>query len=136
MRGWRLAGTEPYTWPVFWADVRSGVAMLAIGLPIGMAFGIASGMGALAGLYCIVIVGFFAAVFGGTKAQLPGPNAAIAVMVSVIIAAGGASLAELAVIVVMAGAFQVLFGLLRVGRFVSYMPISCCPGSSRAWASS
>ena len=122
LRGWRLAGSEPYTWLVFWADVRSGVAMLAIGLPVGMAFGIASGMGALAGLYCIVIVGFFAAVFGGTKAQSPGPNAAIAVMVSVIIAAGGASLAELAVIVVMAGAFQVLFGLLRVGRFVSYMP--------------
>ena len=32
LRGWRLAGSEPYTWLVFWADVRSGVAMLAIGV--------------------------------------------------------------------------------------------------------
>ena len=122
LRGWRFPGAEPYTWETFRADARSGIAMLAVGVPGGMALGIASGMGALAGLYCIVIVGFFAALLGGTKAQSSGPSAAIAVMVSVIVAADGASLAELGVIVVMAGAFQVLLGLFKVGRFVSYMP--------------
>ena len=122
LRGWRFSGTEPYTWGTFRADARSGITMLAIGVPAGMALGVASGMGALAGLYCVVIVGFFAAIFGGTKAQSSGPSAAITVMVAVILATGGASLAELGVIVVMAGVFQVLFGLSRVGRFVSYMP--------------
>ena len=122
LRGWRFPGAEPYTWETFRADARSGITMLAVGVPGGMALGIASGMGALAGLYCIVIVGFFAALLGGTKAQSSGPSAAIAVMVSVIVAADGASLAELGVIVVMAGAFQVLLGLFKVGRFVSYMP--------------
>ncbi len=119
---WKLPGSEPYTWTTFRADARSGVTMLAVGVPGGMALGVASGMGALAGLYCVVIVGFFAALFGGTKAQSSGPSAAIAVMVSVILATGGASLAEIGIIAAMAGGFQILFGLFRVGRFVSYMP--------------
>ncbi len=96
--------------------------MLATGLPAGMGLGIASGMGALAGLYCIIIMGFFAAVFGGTRAQSSGPSAAIAVMVAVVLATGGASLVEIGIIAAMAGGFQILFGLFRVGRFVSYMP--------------
>ena len=119
---WRSPDSEPYNWRTFRADARSGVTMLAVGVPGGMALGVASGMGALAGLYCVVIVGFFAALFGGTKAQSSGPSAAIAVMVSVVLATGGASLAEIGLIAAMAGGFQILFGLFRVGRFVSYMP--------------
>ncbi len=119
---WRSPDSEPYTWRTFRADARSGVTMLAVGVPGGMALGVASGMGALAGLYCVVIVGFFAALFGDTKAQSSGPSAAIAVMVSVVLATGGASLAEIGLIAAMAGGFQILFGLFRVGRFVSYMP--------------
>ncbi|MYE01197.1 MAG: hypothetical protein F4Y03_07935 [Alphaproteobacteria bacterium] len=84
LRGWRLPDSEPYSWETFRADARSGVTMLATGLPSGMALGVASGMGALAGLYCVVIVGFFAALFGGTRAQSSGPSAAIAVMVAVV----------------------------------------------------
>ena len=122
MRGWRSAGTEPYSWTIFWADARSGLMMLAVGITGGMALGVASGMGALAGLYCVVIVGFFAAVFGGTKAQSSGPSSVLAIIVSVILASGGATLAEIGVIAAMAGAFQILFGLFRVGRFVAYVP--------------
>ena len=119
---WRSPDSEPYTWATFRADARSGLIMLALGAPGGMALGVASGMGALAGLYCVVVVGFFASLFGGTKAQSSGPSVAIAVMVSVILASGGASLAEIGFIAAMAGGFQVLFGLFRVGRFISYMP--------------
>jgi len=119
---WTDPSSEPYSWKVFGADARSGVMMLATGLTGGMALGIASGMGPLAGLYCVVIVGFFAALFGGTRAQSSGPSAAIAVIVSVILASGGATLPEIGIIAAMAGAFQILFGLFRVGRFVAYIP--------------
>ena len=114
--------TSLYSWETFRADVRSGVMMLPIAVTGGMALGVASGMGALTGLYCVVIVGFFAAVFGGTKAQVSGPSTALAVIVSVVLATGGASLAEIGIIAAMAGLFQILFGLLRIGRFVAYMP--------------
>ena len=42
---WKLPGSEPYTWTTFRADARSGVTMLAVGVPSGMALGVASGMG-------------------------------------------------------------------------------------------
>lgn len=124
LRAWRWTdpNREPYSWETFRADARSGLMMLAVSLTGGMALGVASGMGALAGLYCVVIVGFFAALFGGTRAQSSGPSAAIAVIVAVILASGGATLAEIGVIAAMAGVFQILFGLFRVGRFVAYIP--------------
>lgn len=120
--GWKPSLTEAYSWRTFLADARSGVVMLMVAIPGCMALGEASGMGPLAGLYCVIIVGFFAALFGGTKAQSSGPTVAVAVMVSVIVTTDGASLAEIGVIAAMAGAFQILFGLFKVGRFVSYMP--------------
>ena len=115
------AAFRGYTWKAFRDDARSGITVLATSIPIGLALGIASGMGALAGLWCVVVVGFLAAVFGATKALMSGPSAALAVTVSVILA-GGVGLAELAIIVIMAGAFQTLFGVFGIGRIVSYMP--------------
>ena len=44
-------------------------------LPVALAFGVASGLGAAAGLYGAIAVGFFAALFGGTRAQLSAPTA-------------------------------------------------------------
>ena len=105
----------------FLDDARSGITVLAASVPIGIALGIASGMGPLAGLWCVVIVGFLAAVFGATKALMSGPSAALAVTVSVILA-GSVGLAELAIIVIMAGAFQTLFGVFGIGRIVGYIP--------------
>ena len=44
-----------------------GVTAAVVGLPVALAFGVASGLGAVAGLYGAIAVGFFAAVFGGTR---------------------------------------------------------------------
>jgi len=43
-------------------------------LPLALAFGVASGAGPIAGLFGAIAVGFFAAVFGGTPAQVSGPT--------------------------------------------------------------
>ena len=111
-----------YSRETFQADALSGITILVTSVPIGIGLGIASGMGAVAGLWCVVIVGFVAALFGGTKALMSGPSAALAVAVSVIVAGGATSLGEVAIIVILAGAFQILFGVLRAGRFVGYIP--------------
>ena len=52
---------------------------MMVALPVALGFGIASGMGAAAGLYGAIAVGFFASVFGGTRSQISGPTAPIAV---------------------------------------------------------
>ena len=53
-------------------DLAGGIASALVVLPLALAFGVVSGLGAAAGLYGAVAVGFFAAVFGGTKVQVSG----------------------------------------------------------------
>ena len=110
-------------------DLFGGVTAAVVGLPVALAFGVASGLGPLAGLYGAVAVGFFAAVFGGTRSQISGPTAPMAVAMAVVVTTQAeGNLAIAFTIVVMAGLIQVLLGVMRVGRFVSYTPYSVISG--------
>ena len=82
----------------------------------------ASGMGAAAGLYGVIAVGFFAAVFGGTKSQISGPTGPMTVAMAVIVTTHAATLSEALTVIVLGGLIQVLLGVLRMGRFVIYTP--------------
>ena len=64
-----------YNLEAFRGDVFGGVTAAVVGLPVALAFGVASGLGAVAGLYGAITVGFFAAVFGGRSPRYPGPPA-------------------------------------------------------------
>ena len=66
---------EGYDLQTLRGDVFGGVTAAVVGLPVALAFGIASGLGPLAGIYGAIAVGFFAAVFGGTRSQISGPRA-------------------------------------------------------------
>ena len=93
-----------------------------VALPLSLAYGVASGMGAAAGLYGAIAVGFFAAVFGGTRTQISGPTAPMAIVMAVVIASYAETLSEALTVVVLAGLLQALLGLLKLGRFVAYTP--------------
>ena len=112
----------PYPRETFSADLKAGVTLVASYLPTGMALGVISGMGPLAGLWCGVFVGIVAAVCGGTRAMVSGPSAVLAVITATLLMGNEMTLPELAVVIVMAGAIQLVLGLAGVGRFVSYMP--------------
>ena len=109
-------------------DLFGGVTAAVVGLPVALAFGVASGLGPLAGLYGAIAVGFFAAVFGGTKSQISGPTAPMAVAMAVIVTSQADGFADAFTIVVLAGLIQVLLGVMRIGRFVSYTPYSVISG--------
>ena len=61
-----------YDAPTLRRDLAGGIASALVVLPLALAFGVVSGLGAAAGLYGAAAVGFFAAVFGGTKVQVSG----------------------------------------------------------------
>ena len=103
-------------------DVFGGVTSMVVALPVALGFGIASGMGAAAGLYGAIAVGFFASVFGGTRSQISGPTAPMTVAMAVVLTSHADSLAEALTVVVLAGFFQVLLGVSKIGRFVAYTP--------------
>lgn len=100
-----------------------------VALPLALAFGVASGLGAIAGRYGAVAVGFFASVFGGTKTGISGPTGPMAVAMAVVIANhAGNDIAHALTIVVLAGFIQILMGVARIGRLVSYTPHSVISG--------
>ena len=109
-------------------DVLGGVTAAVVGLPVALAFGLAAGLGPAAGIYGAVAVGFFTAVFGGTRSLISGPTGSMTVAMAVIVAAHADNIGEAFTIVILAGLIQILFGLLRIGRFVTYTPYSVISG--------
>ena len=122
LSGLRNEKRPPYSRATWWADLRAGITLSASYVPNAMALGVISGMGPLAGLWCGVFVGIIAALFGGTRALISGPSAVLAVITVTLLVGDQFSLPQLALIIVMAGAIQIVLGLAGVGRFVSYIP--------------
>ena len=120
--------TVSYDLQTFRGDLYGGITAAVVGLPAGLAFGVASGLGPLAGIYGAIAVGFFAAVFGGTKSQISGPTGPMAVAMAAVVAVHADDLAHAFIIVIMAGIIQILLGLLRIGRLVAFTPHSVISG--------
>ena len=112
-----------YDLATFRGDVFGGVTAAVVGLPVALAFGVASGLGALAGIYGAIAVGFFAAVFGGTKSQISGPTGPMAVAMAAVVTIHADNLGQAFAIVILAGLIQILLGVMRVGRLVSFTPL-------------
>ena len=109
-------------------DIFGGITATAVALPAALAYGLVSGLGPAAGLYGAIAVGFFAGMFGGTRAQVSCPSAAMAVVTAVIVANHAASLTEALTIVVMGGCLQVLLGLSGIGRYAAHTPYMVISG--------
>ena len=109
-------------------DIFGGVTAAVVALPLALAFGVASGAGAIAGLYGAIATGFFASVFGGTPSQISGPTGPMTVVMGAIVAQYAGNLSEAFAIVFLGCTLQVFFGILKVGRYVSYTPYSVVSG--------
>jgi len=109
-------------------NIFGGLTAAVIALPLALAFGVASGLGATAGLYGAIILGFFAAMLGGTPTQISGPTGPMTVVMAATVAALGGNIALIASVVLLAGLFQILFGLTQVGKFVRFMPYPVISG--------
>lgn len=109
-------------------DLFGGTTAAVIALPLALAFGVASGAGPVAGLYGAIATGFFASLFGGTSAQVSGPTGPMTVVMGAVVASHAGSLPEAFTIVTLGGALQMLFGFLRLGKYVAYTPVSVVSG--------
>ncbi|WP_455366789.1 bicarbonate transporter BicA [Kaarinaea lacus] len=114
-------------------DLFGGVTAAIIALPMALAFGVASGAGAEAGLYGAILVGLFAALFGGSPALISEPTGPMTVVMTAVIAHLIAAnpengLAMAFTVVILAGCFQILFGVLRLGQYVTLMPYTVISG--------
>ena len=116
-------------------DVFGGLTAAIVALPLALAFGVSSGAGAITGLYGAVFVGLFAALFGGTPSQISGPTGPMTVVMATVFTAlidkyqeGDVGLAMAFTVVMLGGLFQILFGVLRLGEYITLMPYTVISG--------
>ncbi len=92
-----------------------------------------SGAGAIAGVYGAIFVGFFAALFGGTATQVSGPTGPMSVVMALVLTQLIASHPDTGLVlaftcVILAGLFQILFGLLKLGKYFVMVPYPVISG--------
>lgn len=122
-------------------DVLGGLTAAVVALPLALAFGNAAlgPGGAIYGLYGAVVVGFLAALFGGTPAQVSGPTGPMSVTVASVVAtlaaagvsdnlSAGEIIPLVMAAVVLGGLFQIIFGILKLGKYITLVPYSVVSG--------
>lgn len=117
-------------------DFFGGLTAGIVALPLALAFGVSSGLGPGAGLYGAIFICFFAALFGGTNTQISGPTAPMTA-ISLVIITGivashdgnvGKALPVILSVFLMVGIFQVILGVIGLGKYIKYIPYPVVSG--------
>lgn len=101
-------------------DLLSGVTVALALVPEAVAFAFVAGVDPLVGLYAAFMVGLITAVFGGRPGMISGATGALAVVLVALVAEHGVQYMFAAVLLM--GLFQVLAGVLRLGKFIRMVP--------------
>ena len=109
-----------YNSKTFMSDLMAGIIVGIVALPLAIAFGIASGVTPEKGIITAIVAGFIISLLGGSKVQIGGPTGAFIIIIYGIIQQYG--IEGLTIATLMAGAFLILFGVLRLGTIIKYIP--------------
>lgn len=111
---------EPYSRQRLGKDLLAGATVGIIAIPLAMALAIASGVAPQYGLYTAIIAGFLIALSGGSRFSISGPTAAFIVILYPVVQQHG--FAGLLLAGLMAGFILIAMALLRLGRYIEYIP--------------
>lgn len=126
-------------------DIFGGINAGIVALPAAIAFGELAQLTPLHGLYCAIFLGLIAAIFGGTNTLISNPTGPMAVVAGgLMIQLSGPKMLNLEslstaqqieilwpylfFIFLIAGIFQVLFGLFKLGKYIHYIPTPVVSG--------
>ncbi len=127
-------------------DIFGGITAGIVALPLALAFGIqafsgvsdpeAASLGAYVGLVGATLLGFFAAMCGGTHSQISGPTGPMTVVTATLVSGAWASsngsissvLISMALAAIFCGLFQILFGVIKIGKYIRYIPYPVLSG--------
>lgn len=108
------------------SDIKAGFLVSVVAFPLFMTFAIASGVQPYIGLITCVIAGGLASLLGGAKFQIVGPTGAFTVIVFNIIQEHGIDGLSCALLI--ASMMIALFGALKLGNMVRYLPYPITSG--------
>ncbi|HXV42482.1 MAG TPA: SulP family inorganic anion transporter [Anaerolineae bacterium] len=110
----------------FRQDLLAGLTVAAVGLPLALAFGVASGATAAAGLVTAILAGIIIGGLSGAPYQISGPTGAMSAILILVSQRYGLEAAWAAG--VLAGMIILVIGLLRLGRFIAFIPAPVITG--------
>lgn len=115
-----------YSWARLSQDLLAGLTVGAVALPLALAFGVASGASAAAGLVTAVIAGLVIGLLSGAPYQISGPTGAMSAVLIVLAQRQG--LQGVWVAGAFSGLLLLIIGLLRLGRFIAFIPAPVITG--------
>lgn len=115
-----------YSKEQFVSDVTAGIIVAIIALPLSIALAIASGVSPEKGLHTAIIAGFIISAFGGSRVQIGGPTGAFMVIVYGIVTQFGID--GLIIATILAGIIMIIFGFLRLGSVIKFIPYPITTG--------
>ena len=115
-----------YNATIFRQDLLAGLTVAAVALPLALAFGVASGATAAAGLVTAILAGLIIGALSGAPYQISGPTGAMSAVLIIIAQRVGVEGVWMTGLI--AGVLILVIGLLRMGRFVAFIPSSVITG--------
>src|SRR5574342_1297032 len=115
-----------YSLARFQQDLLAGLTVAAVALPLALAFGLASGASAAAGMVTAILAGIVMGLLTGAPFQISGPTGAMSAVLIVLVQRYG--LEGIWVAGLLSGALLLLIGLLRLGRFIAFIPSAVISG--------
>ena len=104
----------------FQNEILSGLTVALALVPEAVAFAFVANVDPLVGLYAAFMVGLLAAIFGGRPGMISGATGAMAVVMVSLVAEHGVQ--YLFAAVVLTGIFQIITGILRLGKYIRIVP--------------
>ena len=117
-------------------DILSGITVAIIALPLALAFGSMSGLGPIAGIWGAIVGGIIGGIFGGCLVGVSGPTAPKAAQIATfmsafVISVNGIDKPDLVAafsIIFLSGLILVIISMLKISRFIHYIPYSVIAG--------
>jgi len=101
-------------------EILAGLTVAMTMIPESLSFAILAGFPPLVGLYAAFIAGLVTAIFGGRPGMVSGGAGATVVVVIALMRSNGIEYVFAAV--ALAGVFQILVGLFKLGKFIRLVP--------------
>jgi SulP family sulfate permease len=132
-----LFDIRKYTSPNIKNDILSGLVVAVALVPEAIAFSFIAGVSPIVGLYTAFILGLITSLIGGKPGMISGATGSVAVVIVGLVLEANAKLSAqgysgdelyihmlhyVLLATIVAGAIQVLFGLLKFGKFIRLVP--------------
>lgn len=115
-----------YNFSIFRQDAMSAFVVSLVALPLSMALAIAVGLPPQHGLYTAIVAGIIVPLLGGSMSQVSGPTAAFVVILAPIVTELG--MRGIVWAGMMAGVILLIFGFVKLGRLINYVPYPVTTG--------